>query len=36
MECFNNEVEHLAMYTEAQVIFAIDQIAKEMIGEGND
>lgn len=31
MECFNNEVEHLAMYTEAQVIFAIDQIAKEML-----
>lgn len=34
MECFNNEVEHLSMYTEAQVIFAIDQIAKEMIENG--
>lgn len=36
MECFNNEVEYLSMYTESQVIFVIDQIAKEMIGEGND
>ena len=31
IECFNNEVDHLSMYTEAQVIFAIDQIAKEMV-----
>ena len=36
MECFNNEVEHLAMYTEAQVIFAIDQIAKEMLEGDNE
>ena len=36
MECFNNEVEHLAMYTEAQVIFTIDQIAKEMLEGANE
>lgn len=30
-ECFNNEVERKSIYTESQVLFVIDQIAKEML-----
>ena len=30
-KCFNNEMEHAAIYTEGQVLFAIDQIAEEML-----
>lgn len=33
-KCFDNEIEHLAIYTEGQVLFAIDQIAKEMVEGG--
>lgn len=32
-KCFDNEIEHLAIYTEEQVLFVIDQIEKEMVGE---
>lgn len=30
-ECFNNEIKHMSIYTEGQVLFAVDQIAKEML-----
>ncbi|MBR3680602.1 MAG: hypothetical protein IKL79_01195 [Clostridia bacterium] len=36
-KCFNNEIEHLAIYTEKQVLFVIDQTKKEMLeGDEND
>ena len=31
IECFDNEIEHKSIYTERQVLFSIDQIAKEML-----
>lgn len=30
-KCFDNEVEHMTMYTESYVLFVIDQISKEML-----
>lgn len=30
-DCFDNEIEHKSIYTESQVLFVIDQIAKEML-----
>jgi hypothetical protein len=34
-ECFDNEIEHKSIYTESQVLFVIDQIAKEMLEVSN-
>ena len=31
IECFDNEVEHMGIYTESQVLFVVDNIAKEML-----
>ena len=35
-ECFDNEIEHKSIYTESQVLFVIDQIAKEMLEGDNE
>ena len=35
-ECFDNEIEHKSIYTESQVLFVINQIAKEVLEGKNE